>query len=166
MTTMQPDNLNPLSPLNFRFVIEKAPTVNYFIQSVSIPNLSIGRADVPSPFVKMPIAGDHLEYGELQISFQVDEEMRNYKELHAWMVGIAFPNSFADYTDWPSEFRYSDLSVSILSSQRNPIHTFTFVHAWPTSLSELTFATTSPDVNYLTATASFAYQTFKIRSVN
>lgn len=161
---MQPTNLNPLSPLNFRFEIEKAPAVNYFIQSVTIPSMTIGRADVPTPFTKMPFAGDHIDFGELTISFKVDEAMQDYFEIYNWMVGIGFPNTFQEYVDWPNSFRYSDLSLIILSSNRNPIHTVTYSNAWPTSLSELTFDSTNPDVTFLTASASFAYQSFRVRS--
>ena len=42
----QPTNKNFLSPLGFRFTIKKAPNLNFFVQSVNIPTLSLGTVDV------------------------------------------------------------------------------------------------------------------------
>jgi hypothetical protein len=37
--TNQPTNYNALSNLGFRFYIKRAPTLNYFTQSVNIPGV-------------------------------------------------------------------------------------------------------------------------------
>jgi len=84
----EPVNKNFLSPLGFKFVIKKTPHINYFIQSVSLPDITLGDTYVPTPFTRIPIAGDHIEYGDLIFTFKVDESMKNYRELYNWITAI------------------------------------------------------------------------------
>src|SRR5690606_103637 len=54
-----PSNNNFLSPLGFHFSVRKLPNVNFFVQRVRIPSISLPPADTPNPFVKIPYSGDH-----------------------------------------------------------------------------------------------------------
>ena len=38
----QPDNPNPLNPINFRFNLLRAPSLTFFCQSATIPTINIG----------------------------------------------------------------------------------------------------------------------------
>ena len=44
--TNQPENTNFLSPLGYKLVIKKLPHLNFFIQSVTVPSVSLGTADI------------------------------------------------------------------------------------------------------------------------
>lgn len=175
----QPTNKNFLSPLGFKFTIKKTPHINYFVQSVSLPSITLNRSEIPTPFVKIPFAGDHIDFGELSLTYKVDESLKNYLEIYNWMIAIGFPDSFDQYKKiddarlskntgvvrpMTGEGVYSDISLTILSNAMNPIHNITFYNAFPTSMSELEFTTTDTDVNYLTSTVSFSYQKFAIES--
>ena len=39
------------------------------------------------------IPGDKINYSTLDISFLVDENLNNYKELHDWISGLGFPSN-------------------------------------------------------------------------
>ena len=176
----QPSTKSFLSPLGLKFVIKKTPHINYFVQAVSLPSITLNRTDIPTPFVKLPIAGDHIDFGELTVTYKVDEDLKNYLEIYNWMVAIGFPDSFDQYKV-VDEYRrsrntgtvqpmsglgvYSDATLTILSSAMNPVHNITFLNAFPTSLSELEFTATDSDVNYLTSTVTFAYQKYTIESL-
>lgn len=166
--TNTPTNKNFLSPLGFKFQIKKAPHVNYFIQSASVPSLTLGETALPSPFVRMPIAGDHIQFTPFTIVFKVDEGLKNYLELFRWIQAIGFPDRFDQYASLTTALNgsgegvYSDITLTILSSAMNPIHEVVFKNAFPTSLSELVFTTTLQDVDYLEASATFSYQSFDI----
>jgi hypothetical protein len=67
-----PANRNFLSPLNFKFQIKKAPHVNFFIQKVNIPSVAIPSPQPNNPFVKTPIPGEHVNFGDLTITFKVE----------------------------------------------------------------------------------------------
>ena len=61
----QPDNANFLSPLGFRFIVDKLPNVNYFCQSASLPAVALQELTLPNPLLNLPFAGTKLEYSPL-----------------------------------------------------------------------------------------------------
>lgn len=165
-----PTNTNFLSPLGFRFQIKKAPHINFFVQSVSLPSLQLGEATVPTPFVRVPMAGDHMTFGDFNLTFKVDESMKSYLEIFNWIVGIGKPNSYQQYKDLvqnagPGEGVYSDITLTVLSSSMRPIHEIIMVDAFPVSLTEMVFDSRMSDVDYLEATASFRFREFTITSL-
>jgi len=162
-------NKNFLSPLGFRFSIKKTPNINYFVQSVNVPSVALGQVSVPTPFSRIPLAGDHVEYGDLTISFKVDEEMKNYMEIYNWIQAIGFPDNFSQYNDITraqmGDGVYSDLTLTILTSAMNPKHIITYVDAYPISLTDLEFDSRMPDVEYIEATATFRCRKFNIETL-
>jgi hypothetical protein len=167
----QPENVNFLSPLGFKFQVKKLPITNFFIQQVSFPGLSINPVDFPNPFVKIPISGEHIDFDDLQISFKIDEDMRNYIELHNWLRGLGFPDDYSQYEQLENQPKMSgmglvsDVSLLILSSSKNPTFDIVFRDAFPISLSGFTFDTTLQDVNYIEATATFRYTSYSINPI-
>ena len=178
LTTI-PDNKNFLSPLGFVFQIKKTPNVNYFVQSVVLPELTLGQADVQTPFTKLPVPGDHVDFGQLQVTFRIDEEMRNYKEIFDWIVALGFPDNFNQYKSIAPQRGpigglvaptsgagvYSDGSLTVLNSVKNPIIEFAFKELYPISLTNVTFDTKLTSVDYLDATVVFAYRDFTLNYI-
>lgn len=163
-----PANKNFLSPLNFKFQIKKAQHVNFFIQKVNIPSIALPSVDTPNPFVTLPSPGEHLKYGNLDISFKVDEDLQNYLEIHNWLVSMGKPENYEQYriiqdkSVVSGEGIYSDVSLYVLASTKTPNYEITFVDAFPVSLSELSFNSSDNDVNYIQASASFKYTYYNI----
>lgn len=170
-----PQNKNFLSPLGFTFSIKKTPGVNYFVQSAIVPGMSLGSIDLETPFVKIPLPGDHITYEPLTISFRVDEELRNYAEIHNWILATGFPDSFDQYKSMSDiakyrgsasrmtgEGQFSDASLIILNSVKAPIVEFKFVDLYPITISELQFDTKMTDVDYIDASVTFAYRKYDL----
>ena len=163
-----PINSNFLNPLNFRFSIKRAPHVNFFIQKVNIPSISVPPTEHPNPFVSIPYSGEHMDYGSLQLTFKVDEDLENYMEIHNWIRGLSKPYSYNEYGELASQNPVmggglkSDITILILNSTKLPIFEVTYIDAFPISLSEIVFDTTSEDINYIEATAEFKYTLFDI----
>ena len=67
----QPQNLNFLSPLGAKFEIKRLPTINFFVQAVSLPSVSMGEVEVPTPFTKLRKPGDQLMFGDLVLQYRV-----------------------------------------------------------------------------------------------
>jgi len=168
----QPGNKNFLSPLGFKFSIKKTPNINFFVQSVNLPTLSLGTAEVDNPFLKIPFPGDKLAYGTLDVTFKVDEDLSNYLEIHNWLVGIGYPDNFGQRATieaslpMSGEGVYADLSLIITTSAMNPNYEVTFFDAYPISLAEMSFDSTLTDVDYVTSTVTFAYRIFKISALS
>lgn len=163
-----PINKNFLNPLNFKFLLKRAPHVNFFVQKANIPSLELPAIFVPTVFNPIPQPETHLKYGSFSVTFSVDEDFENYLEIHNWIRGLGFPEEFEEYAalsqipQYTGEGLKSDITLSILNSLKNPNYEFNFRDAWPTYLSSVEFDTTKTDINYITATAEFRYTLFDV----
>lgn len=167
-----PDNINFLSPFGFSFRIKKAPNTNFFLQKVNLPGISLPETiGQGNPLLVIPKAGDHLVYETLDIVFKVDENLANWIEIHNWIRHTG-KREFQEYADlkaiprWTNEGLLSDITIHVLNSMFNPIYEIVFADAYPIMLSNLVFDTTNPDLEYLTAHASFKYLGYDLTPVN
>ena len=184
----QPDKLDYASPTQFKFGIHQLPKVEFFTLSANVPGISAGVVTRATPFKDIPIVGDKLTYDNLSITFQVDEYLENYVSLHNWMKGIGFPTDrqeFRTYRDvtsntpaggkepsidlvgsaTPDRALYSDAYLMVLSNKNNPIVEISFHDIFPISLGALEFTQSVTDIEYMTATAEFAYEIYEINTL-
>ena len=184
----QPDKLDYASPTQFKFGIHQLPKVEFFTLSANVPGISASVVTRATPFKDIPIVGDKLTYDNLSITFQVDEYLENYVSLHNWMKGIGFPTdrqefrTFRDVTSntpasgktpptdlvgkaIPDKALYSDAYLMVLSNKNNPIVEVNFQNVFPVSLGALEFTQSVTDIEYMTATAEFAYQIYEINTL-
>lgn len=168
-----PTNQNFLSPLGFKFVIQKTPSTNYFVQQCNIPAMATGDLLQPTPFIGVPVPGDHLTFGSLSLTFRVDEDLQNYTELFNWMKGIGFPETYTQRRDElvrnstfdPSSSLYSDGTLLIMNSNMNPNKEVIFRDLYPVNLGDVLFDVTQTDVEYVTCTCDFRFRTFELNSL-
>jgi len=175
----QPDNINFLGQNGFRFSIKRLPNVNYFCQSVTLPSVSIGAIESPTPLAFVPRPGDRITYDPLIIRFKVDENLANYFEIQSWIEGLGHPESLQQTTDLSKKIRnehplyrsvgsaatfVSDAVLSILSSNKNVNKNVFFYDLFPISLTELTFDSTVTTIEYLEATATFRYRRYVLET--
>ena len=123
--------------------------------------------------------GDELYYEPLYLKFLIDENMKNYYQVHDWIREITTPYSAREFgydrgtlksinkdtrerqiyingnNDW-----LSDASLYILSSNYRPVAEFVFKDCFPLSLTTLNFDASVPDVNYFTAEVKIRYNYF------
>ena len=147
------NNKNFLSPLAFRLLIDptRSQTTEYFVKSVSLPEVSIAQVNLPTPRIEIPFTGGTVEFSPLTVEFFVDEDMTNYQEIYNWVVS---------QTDNDDSVNKYDLLLMVLSSHNNPNKKIQFYNAFPTSISSLNFDTTSTNITYLTASVTFSYSYF------
>ena len=167
----QVGNRNFLSPVGFKFNLSKAPKVDFFSQSVSIPNISLGVAMQTSYLKDIPVPGDKMDYGDLDISFFIDENLENYLQIEKWMRSLGFPESLAESIDLnPNEQDLlmgarSDGSLLVYNSSFQPIAKINFKDMFPIALSPVPFSADATDINYIMATATFKYTIFNVESL-
>ena len=184
----QPDKIDYASPTQFKFGIHQLPKVEFFTLSANVPGITAGVVTRATPFKDIPLVGDKLTYENLSITFQVDEYLENYVSLHNWMKGIGFPTdrqefrTFRDVTSntpasgktpttdlvgkaIPDRALYSDAYLMVLSNKNNPIVEVNFKDIFPVSLGALEFTQSVTDVEFMTATAEFAYEIYEIKTV-
>tara|TARA_R100000406_G_scaffold20488_1_gene12581 strand:- start:479 stop:1048 length:570 start_codon:yes stop_codon:yes gene_type:complete len=177
----QIENRNYLSPTGFYFTVVKSPKAGYFGYQVNVPGLDLGVATQATYLTDIPRAGEKLTFGDLTLTFLVDEDLSNYLEIQNWMRGLGFPESLDQIYDWqkrrdPTNYPgvtkddqmlnlYSDGTLAIYNSADNPNFKVTFKDMFPSSLSPLQFDSQQTDVQYLTATVNFKYTVYNIDGV-
>ena len=172
-TLFSPTNKNFLSPVGFKFVIGRTPNVDYFCQSASIPEVSIGVRDIQTPVKDYTIPGDKMTFGDLNLRFLVNEDLDNYYEIYKWLKGLANPQHQKEFAQYiatvdekgrPDNFEktMSDARLLILNSNYNTISTVNFFNIFPSSLTTLEFDASATDINYFTAEVNFKYTLYEI----
>ncbi len=84
---------NYLSPVSFKIVIDRLPQTEFTTQRVQLPQLSMTAPQVASPIHNIFQTPDRMDYSDLDLSFIVDENMKNYEEILRWMEGMGTPES-------------------------------------------------------------------------
>ena len=186
--TREPAKLDYASPVQFRFKCSKLPTVEFFCQTANIPGISIGSASMPTGLKDIPIPGEKVSYQDLSISFLVDENLNNYKEIHDWIIALGFPQNHTQFADlqaagadrYPGSTSgaivpetniavplaeggtYSDATLTVLNSKNIAVTEIRFHNIFPTSLGSLSYDVQASDVNYLQSTVDFSYMYYEI----
>lgn len=168
-----PENKSFLSPIGFKFTIKRLPHVNYFCTSTELPDISMGQIDtVENTFIKLPVPGDKLVFGLLNLRFRVDEDMKNFKEIYDWLIGLGYPDNFSQSAAirnnngiLPQGDVYSDGSLIITTASFKPNVEVKFTDMYPVSLSSLAFNVESTDVEYLQADVNFAYRKYELTTI-
>jgi hypothetical protein len=163
MSSCQPiTGLSFLSPVQFSFKLNRAPTLTYFVQTVELPSISLQPTIRPTPFVNIPVPGDHIQYQELSVSFRVDENMANWLEIYQWLNEMGAPFSFSQYN---AENQEPDGVLLVLDSNSRPNIEVRFYEMFPTMLGSVDFNVTSTDINYISSQATFAYRSYEIKKL-
>jgi hypothetical protein len=193
-TVRQPsgNELDFASPTQFRFQIQKLPEVQFFAQTINIPGISVDGLTQSSPLSQIAIAGSDLSYEDLTVSFLIDEEYRNYREVHDWLKGLSFPENHTQFQNLLSEGSdrmprsqsrgvqtesgktypatpdaaiYSDATLSILTSKNNPQLEVRFRDVFPKSISSVQLTTQDTEISYLVADVTFGYKYYDFATI-
>ena len=167
------ENRNFLSPVGFKFALKRSPAAAFFCNQANIPSIDLGVAEQPSYLKNIPIPGDKIDFGDLNLRFLVDEDLMNYMEIQNWIRGLGFPEEVQQFRDLKeqnvlgpmgktNDDVYSDGTLQILSSNMIPKFQVVFEDLWPYNLSTITFDATDTDIDYFTADVSFKYTIYNL----
>lgn len=161
-----PSNTNLLQPSGFRLVIDRQNYANleYFVQSVDHPGvnavpaqLSYSRvADVSEP-------GDKLDFGEVTFGVILDEDMKAYSELYAWLLRMVNTNYVPPTV--ARENRLStkhDVTLVVLNSSNNVQSRIVYRDAFPSSMGNVSFEASVPDQTPIVVPVTFRYTYFDL----
>ena len=150
--TDQPENINPLADVQFRFDVAALPKTSFFVQTVNLPGVTLEGATIATP--QLQNFSRHtgiITYDPLNVTFLIDEYLKNWHEVFQLMVG--------------EENKYTSAVLTILSSSMNPTMELHFKDIFPTSLSEVSFDSTTTDPVYQVATVNFNYTEYIIKNL-
>ena len=92
-------NRNFLSPLGFKFALKRSPSVAFFCNQANIPEMTLGVAEQSTPFKDLPVPGDKIQFGDLQLRFLVDENLDNFMEIQNWIRGLGYPENMDEFEE-------------------------------------------------------------------
>ena len=187
--TRQPTQLDYASPAQFKFKITKLPKVEYFCTEVNIPTLQMSSATQPTQLRQIPVPGNQLDFGDLSLTYMVDEKFENFEEIYNWLRGLGIPVDHKDYANLVSAGRdrfpnqgkeysvtgvgnkempataigtaLSDATLAILSAKNNVIKEVRFIDVFPVAMSGASFTQQATDINYITSTVTFKYSYYE-----
>jgi len=180
-STQQPTVFDYASGTQWRLAFNRLPKTTWFCTAANVPGITLGEAQYPTPMSDMFVTGDKLTFETLNITFLVDEELQNYRELWDWIVGIGSP---VNHSQWETTLSkgdgairsfatpdadprtkstyeesnlYSDATLIVYNSKNMAKVDVKFKNMFPTSLSSLEYSQDLTDVEYFKASATFRY---------
>ena len=188
-SSQQPTVYDYATGTQWRLAFNRLPKTTWFCTSANIPGISLGEAQYPTPMTDINLTGDKLTFETLNITFIVDEELQNYRELWDWLVGIGAPKQHSQWTSvlskgdgairtfgtpdkdtrtkttYDESNLYSDATLIVYSSKNQPKVEVKIKNMFPTALSSLEYSQELTDVEYFHATASFRYLYYEFETV-
>ena len=189
-THRQPTVFDYSQSNQFKIFLPIFPTTEWFVVRANIPSVTLGVADQYTPFVRIQQVGDHITYGDFNMTFIVDESLKNYMEMYDWVKNIGFPFEHAQFNvlDRPDfanrsggqkynpesdtyskkndQDLYTDINLQILTAKNNLIATCEVYEAFPTSLGTIEYSQQETDMTYATCDVGFAYSWFDVIPVS
>ena len=166
------ENLNYLSNQSFQLSIVKFPSLNPFVQGVSLTGLTFGVAILGTPFADRKEPGDKIIFSVLSVSFLVDEEMKTWMEIYEWIRGLGFPENFGQYRSFSQGRKltgtdvYSDGSLLLYNNQGAPIYEAVFKDLFPIALGDIPFSSLETGDEPSATTADFQYTGYEIKKID
>jgi len=180
-SSQQPTVYDYATGTQWRLAFNRLPKTTWFCTAANIPGISLGEAQYPTPMADISLTGDKLTFDTLNITFIVDEELQNYREIWDWLVGIAAPVNHNQWTSiltkgdgavrqfgaddadprtkstYEESNLYSDATLIVYNSKNIPKVEVKFKNMFPTTLSSLEYSQELTDVEYFKASATFRY---------
>ena len=180
-SSQQPTVFDYATGTQWRIAFNRIPKTTWFCTAANIPGITLGEAQYATPMSDMFVTGDKLTFETLNITFIVDEELQNYRELWDWLVGMGSPVSHSQWettlakgdgairtfstpdadprtkSTYEESNLYSDATLIVYSSKNQPKVEVKFKNMFPTSLSSLEYSQEATDVEYFKASATFRY---------
>ena len=103
-----------------------------------------------------------MTFGDLNLTFLINENMDNYYEIYKWMKGLSNPRHEEEFQNYlrgvkevgrQNDFQKAttDARLLVLDSNFKTITTTVFMNVFPVSLSGVRFSADPTDIDYVTA---------------
>lgn len=168
--TSVPDTTNYLKENAFSFQIAYLPNTVFHLQSANLPAISASPISVATPLSPLSIPANTLEYEQLILTFRVDENLANYREIHEWMIKLHSAKSTDDFAtiaadpDLSTTFGggVTDGTLSIRTNKQNANVRVIFKDIFPVALTGIQFTSATDAATELVSSVTMAYNTYEI----
>jgi hypothetical protein len=130
-------NINLLSPTGFKMIFTKPELkgLEFYLQSVDLPTVSVGEANLSTKKLNIMLGGDKLQFDPFTASILSDEKMDNFASIYKWFI---------------------------LNSSNNASRTVNFKNCYPNSMSGIAFDVGQTEVQYASFTVTFRYDYYEV----
>lgn len=172
VANIRQSELSFVNSVNFYMVAERAPQTYFTVVETTLPQVAMGETILPNSLNpnRTPMPGDGIEYSSLDITYLINKDYANYRELLKWMKAAAYPETtdqFKNYnagsgrSDNSYNKIYSNMAIVAVDSANRPLVEWRFYNAFPVALDGGAFNAQATDVEYIRATATFRYHYFE-----
>lgn len=166
-------NISAAHPSKFRLVLpflpflpdtdngktEKGDSVLLYCSEVTLPDLTMNHLEVPNQIYEGKYASASLTYGNMEVTYSLDEKFTNYKMLFGWMMHMKHPESFE------CKQAKVDATLMIYTNNDNPKFKFVLKDIFPIALNGINFNKKINDSNDLENNVTFAMSYYLIEEV-
>ena len=150
-------NINLLSPTGFKLVFAKPELkgIEFYLQSVDLPVVSVGEANYSTPRLNIMFGGDKLMFDPFTANIMCDEKMENFSVIYDWLnETIHNPNH---------KELVCDASLVILTSANNLSRIIEFKGCYPNAMSGIAFDAGATDIQYASFSVTFRYDYYIVQ---
>ncbi len=130
----------------------------------NLPGLTTNAPELENPFSRTVWTPDKLFFDELNVTFLVREDLKNWLILKDWMYGMAFPHDHKQFKN--RILTQHDATLHIFGAQNLPILRVRYTNALPVRLGEIVFSSTDNQAEPKSSMVQFAYDTYIVEFPN
>jgi len=131
-------------------LIPSLENFNYFIQTFTMPSITIPAVDTPYMGEYTSLPGDYITYGDVSCDFLVDEDLQNWQALVGWCKDQAYRNDNPD--------RMVDITILLKNRNWKTQKRLVLAKAYVTDVSSFSYVTNGNDEDIVICSATFRYQ--------
>jgi hypothetical protein len=166
--SIEPTNKSFLSNNKFEFVIDRLPHVQFLIQTINVPTISLGTVTTQTPFAPLQKPGNILTFEQITVTYIIDEDMKSWFEIYDWLNGLAstedFPKSVFKDSPGSHENYTSNGSLIIKTNSNNPNVKLRFYDLFPTDLTGFQLSSTEAH-DFIVSTVTFNYTKYEAERI-
>jgi hypothetical protein len=147
------ENFNNLYNVKFKLEINRLPDVTFWVQSCTLPSMSLERSQLPSIHRDIPIPGHKPDFDSFIFNFIVDDSLTNYEAIYNWFTEISSADTVSEMV--------TTASLHFLDGNNKVKRTIDIVSAYPTLVTELSLNSDDTDLVPVTCSLTLEYAYFK-----
>ena len=137
---------------------EKGDGVTLFCNTVSLPSVGITQTKIGTPYYDMKIGNRGMNWGDLAISYAVDELYSNYNFIYKWFMYMNDPEVYK----MGNVSGMVDATLYIYSNNDNPKLKFLLKNIFPIQLNGIDFSKEAMDSEDIKHQVVFSVDYYKL----
>ena len=150
---MNTNVLNSSGRFNATMQIIGLEDVSFNVTEFSLPSISLPIPEQVTPFINILLHSDKAIFDDLNITYIVDEQLKNWLSLYNTAIGHSYPINYENRCNiaMPHD---TDVYIHIYNSRNRNIFSVKFYNVILSNVGELSFTTTDNSSAGLTMTST------------